>query len=415
MSRLFRFIIILTMCLGSALAVPVHAQVPISQCVDGNQDSGAYFRICMPNLVGWNGDLVVYAHGYVPPGPVTGIPEDQMHLSDGTYLPDLVTSQGYAFATTSYGVNGLAIRQGIKDILDLVTLFKDPARNPLYNASPHYIYLVGVSEGGLITTLAVEQYPDVFNGGMEVCGPIGDFSRQINYFGDFRVLFDYFFPGILPSSPVSIPPELMENWISTYTPEIQAAVAGSPLKTLQLLTTSRAAVDPTNRASILQTTLGVLWYNVYATNDAASKLGGQPFDNATRHYSGSLYDARLNRLVERFNADPDALNEIQNYYQTSGLLSVPLVSMHTIADPIVPYWHTTLYRAKTLLNHTALKYLNVPIFRYGHCAFQANEVLAGFSLLVSRVSGAPIYNVQPAVPDTEHSLYLPLLQADNAP
>ena len=63
MSRLFRFVIVLTVCLGSALAIPVHVQVPVSHCEDGNQDSGAYFRICMPNLVSWNGDLVVYAHG----------------------------------------------------------------------------------------------------------------------------------------------------------------------------------------------------------------------------------------------------------------------------------------------------------------------------------------------------------------
>jgi pimeloyl-ACP methyl ester carboxylesterase len=415
MSRLFRFAIVLTVCLGSALAVLAHAQIPVSDCRDGNQDSGAFFRICMPNLVDWNGDLVVYAHGYVTPGEVTGIPEDQMHLSDGTYLPDLVTSQGFAFATTSYSDNGLVILQGIDDILDLVALFEDPVKNPLYRGSPDKIYLVGVSEGGLITTLAVEQNPNVFNGGMEVCGPIGDFSRQVNYFGDFRVLFDYFFPGILPPSPISVPQELMDDWASIYTPKIQTAITKSPLKTLQLLTTSRAAIDPGDQASILQTTLGVLWYNVYATNDAADKLGGQPFDNATRLYRGSWNDTRLNRLVQRFSANPDALAKIQKYYQTSSLLSVPLVSMHTVADPIVPYWHTTLYRAKTLLNHTALEYLNVPIFRYGHCAFKAREVLAGFSLLVSRVSGAPLHDIQPAVPDTEHSLFLPLLQVDGVP
>jgi pimeloyl-ACP methyl ester carboxylesterase len=415
MSRLFRFAIVLTVCLGSALAVPAHAQIPVSECRDGNQDSGAFFRICMPNLVSWNGDLVVYAHGYVPPGEVTGIPEDQMRLSDGTYLPDLVTGQGFAFATTSYSDNGLVIRKGIKDILDLIDVFEDPDKNPLYSGPPIHIYLVGVSEGGLITTLAVEQNPNVFNGGMEVCGPIGDFSRQVNYFGDFRVLFDYFFPGILPPSPVSIPQKLMDNWTSFYTPKIQTLVTKSPLKTLQLLTTSRAAIDLGNQASIPQTVLGVLWYNVYATNDAADKLRGQPFDNATRLYRGSWNDTRLNRLVQRFSADQDALTEIQKYYQTSGLLSVPLVSMHTVADPIVPYWHTTLYRAKTLLKGTAFEYLNVPIFRYGHCAFEAKEVLAGFSLLVSRVVGAPLHDIQPAVPDTENSLYLPLLQGDGVP
>lgn len=415
MSRLFRFAIVLTVCLGSALAVPAHAQIQVSNCEDGNQDSGAYFRICMPNLVEWNGDLVVYAHGYVTPGDVTGIPEDQMHLSDGTYLPDLVTSQGFAFATTSYRDNGLVIIDGIDDILDLVALFEDSEKNPLYRGSPDKIYLVGVSEGGLITTLAVEQNPDIFNGGMEVCGPIGDFSRQVNYFGDFRVLFDYFFPGILPSSPVSIPQVLMENWTSTYTPLIQAAITKSPFKTLQLLSTSRAAFNLLDKTSIPQTVLGVLWYNVYATNDATEKLGGQPFDNATRLYRGSWNDTRLNRLVQRFSADQDALTNIQGNYQTSGVLSVPLVSMHTVADPIVPYWHTTLYRAKTLSKGTASEYLNVPIFRYGHCAFKAKEVLAGFSLLVSRVNGMPLHDIQPAVPDTENSLYLPLLKGDGVP
>ena len=65
--------------------------------------------------------------------------------------------------------------------------------------------MTGVSEGGLITALAIEQRPDVFDGGLSTCGPIGDFSQQINYFGDFRVLFDYFFPGVMPGSPISIP------------------------------------------------------------------------------------------------------------------------------------------------------------------------------------------------------------------
>ena len=62
------------------------------------------------------------------------------------------------------------------------------------------MYLVGVSQGGLVCTLAVEQNPGIFSGGLSLCGPIGDFRRQINYWGDFRVAFDYFFPNVIPFS-----------------------------------------------------------------------------------------------------------------------------------------------------------------------------------------------------------------------
>ena len=36
------------------------------------------------------------------------------------------------------------------------------------------------------------------------------------------------------------------------------------------------------------------WYNVFATNDGIEKLGGQPFDNGWRWYTGSSDDLRLN-------------------------------------------------------------------------------------------------------------------------
>jgi hypothetical protein len=32
----------------------------------------------------------------------------------------------------------------------------------------------------------------LYLGGLAICGPIGDFGQQINYWGDFRALYDYF-------------------------------------------------------------------------------------------------------------------------------------------------------------------------------------------------------------------------------
>jgi pimeloyl-ACP methyl ester carboxylesterase len=401
MSRLFRFGLILIVCLGFLQAAPARAQESASSCINDTLESGAKILVCVPDSPNWNGDLVVYAHGYVPPGAPVEIPTPQMYV-DGAYVPDLVTGLGYAFATTSYSANGLVIVPAIQDLIELVDYFKEAY--PTVNR----IYLVGVSEGGLVTALAIEQHSDVFTGGLEACGPIGDFGRQINYFGDFRVLFDYFFPDVLPVSPVEIPIELMAGWDTIYTPLVLSKIAAQPLKTAQLMTTSRAAFDPSKPNTIGETTIGVLWYNVFATNNAKEILGGQPFDNHDRIYNGSFNDFLLNRRVQRFTAAPAALAAINQFYRTSGDLDVPLIGLHTIGDPIVPYWHTQLYRQKTFAQHSALKYLNVTIFRYGHCSFTAKELLASFSLLVLRSTGIPLRDIAPAIPDTYSMVYLPM-------
>jgi hypothetical protein len=39
------------------------------------QASGAKYRICIPIFTRWNGDLIVYAHGYVPATEPVAIPE----------------------------------------------------------------------------------------------------------------------------------------------------------------------------------------------------------------------------------------------------------------------------------------------------------------------------------------------------
>jgi pimeloyl-ACP methyl ester carboxylesterase len=76
--------------------------------------------------------------------------------------------------------------------------------------------MAGASEGGIITALLVEQYPDRLDGGLGVCGPIGDFPYQIDYFGNARVLFEYFFPGLIPGDMFDPPPELGEDWPAFY-------------------------------------------------------------------------------------------------------------------------------------------------------------------------------------------------------
>jgi len=123
----------------------------------------------MPQPSCYNHELVIYAHGYVDAYQPVAIPEDQLNLPGGGSIPQLVTSLGFAFATTSYSRNGLAVLEGVQDVRDLVEVFKTKYGNPTR------VYLVGPSEGGLVTAKSIETYPGVYAGGVAACGPIGDF------------------------------------------------------------------------------------------------------------------------------------------------------------------------------------------------------------------------------------------------
>jgi len=378
--------------LGLALALPALATASPRNlpdfCTDGTLDEAQILTCVPPN---WNGNLVVFAHGYVAPtGGVPAIPWDQLELPDGTSLPGIVTGLGFAFATTSYSDDGLAIVPGVQDVEDLVGYFRR-----LHPETDH-VYLTGASEGGLVTTLAVEQAPEVFSGGLATCGPVGDFRRQIDYLGDFRVLFDYFFPGLISGSAIAPPAILQEQWDGEYVPAITAAFVAHPVRLDKLLRVARAPYDPNEPQTKIETALGVLWYNVFATRDARAKLGGNPYDNSRRLYLGSGNDFWLNLLVDRFHADPTALAAIEDGYQTSGRLAAPLVTLHTTADPIVPYWHEPIYTLKAL--RSGFLHTNLPVFRYGHCSFRAEEALVALGLLVLKVEGRELLNPERVLP-----------------
>jgi len=392
MSRLARLTLILTVSLGGLPALPAAAGAQGS-CSDGLQSSGAVYRICMPEPGRWNGDLVLYAHGYVAFNEPVGIPEDQLQLPDGTSIPEIMNLLGFAFATTSYSTNGLAIREGIEDLLDLVDIFVAT------HGQPRRVYLGGASEGGLVTALAVERFPEIFHGGLAACGPIGDFHRQINHLGDFRVIFDYFFPEVIPGSLIDIPQEVVDGWDAIYAPAVSSALETDDNAAAQFLRVTRIPTGGGDLDAVKETVSDVLWYNVFGASDASAKLGGQPFGNRFRLYLGSDDDGLLNGQVQRLGADLGAWLQVEAHYQTSGQLRSPLITIHTSGDPVVPYWHETVYRRQVRAHDSTALHTNILVFRHGHCNFKVTEVLVAFALLVLKVSGQQMTNAEEVLPD----------------
>jgi pimeloyl-ACP methyl ester carboxylesterase len=360
----------LAACGDGGQGVVDEGEPPVAGCTDGTT-GGALTRVCFP--AEWNGDLILYAHGYVQPDAPLAIPEN---VIGGMPVEDLINGAGYAYAATSYRANGLVADLAVDDLVLLEELVRRTVR-----PDPLQVDIVGVSEGGLVAALAAEAQPGRYAGALAACGPIGDFARQIDYFNDVRVVFDYLFPGVIPGSPIDPPAEVRAGWTATYAPAVAAALADDPGAALDLATVTGIPAEGIDPASFGEAVVGILWYNVFGTADAQDRLGGQPYDNEDRVYQGSPDDAAVNAGVARFAADPAARAALGRF-ETSGDLSAAISIMHTTGDPIVPFFHQPLYADKVAAaGRSELLVRRNDVERFGHCSFTSSEILAGFGAL----------------------------------
>jgi hypothetical protein len=334
---------------------------------------------------------VLYAHGYSQPGTPLSIVDNEIPVGDGTTqrVSQVVASLGLGFGTTSYPHVGLNGPEGVASLHTLkqafTTIYPQAAALPTY--------LVGVSEGGFVAALAAEQVANDYKGVLAACGPVGDFRSQIDYFGDFRVLFDYFFPGVLGPAwaddadyGAAARAQVAANWTS-YQAQIIAAIRARPLVAAQLISVSRAPVNPLDLNSIGETIIAVLWYNIFSTDDAVQRLGGRPFDNRGRFYTGSFNDFLLNARVKRFTAQASALAAIQSGFTTTGALKMPVVTDHTLLDPAVPARQEVIYAGKVAAAGQSARLYQFVVPRYGHCAFTVGELELAFGDLVQQTAG----------------------------
>ena len=284
---------------------------------------------------------------------------------------------GFAFATSSYHKNGVATEQATHDLLDLITYFE----TSVPPGSLQRVFIVGASEGGLVAIQLLEQHPDRFDAGLALCAPAGGAPHHIKYAGDFRVVFDYFFPDVFPFGAFDVPANAFKDWETVYKPRIIAAMTNNPSATTQLFNVTRAAADPADPASFIETAIGLLLFSISGTPDLIGTTGGIPYDNRFTFYVGFTNNLALNRGVERIRGNGDAERYAQEFYQTTGKLNRPLVTLHTTLDPSVPFKHELIYSGLVTTQRKNQFLIVLPVQRYGHCNFTSNEILSAFGLM----------------------------------
>jgi pimeloyl-ACP methyl ester carboxylesterase len=377
----------LTLIGGSASGWAHHSRAVAEELGVKN---GAQYAMFVP--ANWNGRLVLYAHGFVDPAYPIALP-DVLPPDVASWVIELretLLGAGYAVAYSSYSENGWAVKDGYERTHEL--------RNDFISrfGKPNQVYIMGRSLGALITLLIAEKFPDYYDGALALCGPVGGGLVQTDYIGHVRVLFDYYFPGVIPGDAVNVPP----LDYSSGSPQVNAIVRAilANLPAAQAL----AAVDQIdlpyiNVNELITSIVRPLGYNIRGTNDLLARTGGEsPFGNLKTKYTvqGNVV-TDLKRGVERFKADWGGIDYMNDFYRPEGDLRIPLLTLHTTADPDVPFFHQAALAEIVAAAGKQRQLVQQYVQRYGHCNFSPAEVAEALGRLVDWSE----INVKPASGD----------------
>jgi len=355
---------------------------------EGAAGPGSLYEIDVP--ASWNGDLVLYAHGIVEADLPVALPTAQ----DGySVLRTHLLAAGYAVAASSYSSNGWSLADAVRRTHQLNEIVAQKA------GRPRRTFLVGHSMGALAIVKLAEQYPQEYDGVLAMCGPLGGALAELQYAGDARVTFDYYFPNVLPGTAFGVPPGT--KYLSPFDAggpnalflSVYGALSANPAATFQWA--SAAKLPFINQTELGNSALYVVGFLVRYTRDLIERVNGKlPFDNEDVAYqvnvttdpgTNAYLSGLLNAGVERFDADQPALNYYERNYSPNGEIDIPVMTLHTTRDPAIPFSHEATFAKAVAEAGRSAQLVQRPIDRWGHCAFTSSEIDSAFSDLVGWV------------------------------
>jgi pimeloyl-ACP methyl ester carboxylesterase len=381
--------------------------------------NGADYRVETPER--WNGTLVLFSHGYYPPG----FPNDTILVSNAAETEEWLLDHGYALAASQYQNDGVGylIEHAIRDQLALADWFHTNV------GRPHRTVVVGQSLGVAIATLLAERYPRRFDGVLNLCGaydPLNTFNTALDV--NFAV-------NTLLAAGEDI--DLVDASDPAASRDALVAVVdrerGTPQGQARL--TLAAALGnvtgwyfslqpkPTDLAGWIQQQIEwVKWAKVFGNGpvafaDLEQVAGGNPVGNVGVDYTRQLarssqrdvvrqayreagldLGADLARLAAqpRIAPDPGAVGYLYRYGVAVGRTAVPVLSLHTTGDGGAPPDQERWYAEQVRRNGDADRLRQLYVERGGHCSFNAAEEVTALRALLTKVDTGRWPNVSPS-------------------
>jgi len=367
-----------------------------STCYAGQDKTGAYYLIAQPP--NYTGQLVLWNHGYTLSSPAP--------LGAGDLGPIyLLLFQGFAAAASSYrpdplGLGGWAVADAAEDTESVRQRFVD------IFGPPSETYVVGASEGGLVTAKVAEVYGAGsdgtlnYNGSMPMCGPLAGGRR--NWYGgfDLRAVYQYYCQNLPRPDETQYPlylglapppdPQMTQD-------ELVARV--NECTGILLPPEQRSETQAHNLANILGVTkipegflITDMLFATFALQELVLvRIGGlSPVTNLGVTYTGSSDDEALNKGVYRAGSDPTAVKYMISAYDPTGNVPMPTITIQTKGDGLVIVENERAYLETLQAAGTDGNLVQTYTNANGHCEFSASEFGGTFFSLVNWVqTGTP--------------------------
>lgn len=378
---------------------------PINVVAGGPVDTtgeinGAPYRIVIP--ADWNGTLLVYGHGYRDkadhPGEVDNRNPD---IAPNAALAAALLAQGYALAGSAYRDNGWEIEGGLHDLKDLTVYFRDTY------GQPEETILWAFSLGSIIGFESMERFGGIYDGALCGCAVGAGATQTWDAAGDLALAYDVVFgmPAAWGSfgdvrDDIDFETEVQPKLFAEATNaanfpkfEFLRLVAGTP---------GRGITPPPPPAFFP----GWLFTDMFFVTEARSELerraGGPIVQNLDRNYvltpaetvylmglgvpfttiDGWLVEMNNHRIAD---APKYSRNYLEHYANYSGKIKHPVLTMHTVIDPLVVVAQEHEY-AETVADAGREKLLKqVYTNGNGHCAFTGPQLLTAVGAIRSWV------------------------------
>jgi len=355
--------------------------------VQGETGPGSFYKLYRP--VPWTARrLVVFAHGTRD----ASLPVAPFITNDIATLRDALLARGYAFAWSTFSSNGFDVKDGAQRTHQLNGLFA-AAFGP-----PSHTYITGRSLGGAIAMMLAEEHPEAYDGAMPQCGFIGGSHKEVDHIATGRILLDYFFPGFLErmgagAGLFDTPADV--NFSSTIAGPLRQLLLDHPVETaamasvrqLDLVYDGAALTNGRVNPEIVNEIVQLIGAAVMDGGNLLSRTHGHLFfdNSAVRYEFTDGGDATaLNAGIARWTDTRDAENYLDHYYEPTGRLRIPVLTLHGTRDPVVPFSHETVYAARALAMGNPELFRSVVAPGPGHCvSVTIDQEITGLTTLVA--------------------------------
>lgn len=339
------------------------------------QVAGAGYRIEVPEK--WNGDLVMFAHGWNTTRRLTA-----------PYLPvrELAIRQGAAWAASSNRGGGYNPDDGVQDTLILRELFKQKV------GTPKRTFIYGRSMGGNVVVASLERYPDIYSGGISECGGVNGIER-LNYLLSYAALAGYFSGVDFFAPEVKGPADVVALLNQKVYPALGASAdqltdAGKRFRSAVIhLGGGHRPFAEEGFAAAYRSNFDLATIVITETSFRGTALGNT---DEKYHVDPGLGvdDAVLNQGVKRIAPDPSARNVDTHYEFTrfKGNLKAPLLTIHGTGDAQVPIRAELQYRELVEASGTSAMLVQRAVRRIAHCDFSTAERNRAFTDLLGWVT-----------------------------